>query len=1166
MSLESRIETILTELHSAYRRLLRRSMGASVLSAAAVLLAAIVVLAVLESWFWMDPVVKALLWACGLAAVVVLFRYWRTRYRLNGFTHFYRTTSQELELPGLRYLLDLANEKAGGMGGNRSGAMGVDRADGPVGHSKGSDGMGGLSSAARGVAGTDGTESGTELGGELHRAALEQNLQVVEQASLSERLSSYVHNHVHSRFFRTGSSFFVLSLLLLAITLWVSQDSVIRTGAFWQAYDRPVPFQFMVSPGDTTIEQGSTLALQIDFEGRPPSQIRLGIRSEREEQARLLGMSTLQEHRFAFTPPELYENTEYFVEMDGYRSPIYHIRVERLPRLEDLQITVNPPAYSALPVRTEVYPFNRIDVLAGSLLEIKTRSNKPLSSLSLVARDAGTHTELAADTLIRTEFTAHQSERFRFEMADTHGLQNANPFAFRLNVFDDTPPSVHILSPQPRVQEPVSAMVPLLYEYEDDFGFSALRLHYRLYRAFADEPAAAQVALRVPERRRGLGEYDWNVQDLELSPMDRLEYWLEITDNNTVSGPQSGRSAVHVIEIPSLADRFFEQDSRHEELDERLEQAGETYRQMQERLEQLREEIRQRPDDDWEQAQLLDDIQDQRRSLEEQIQQLRDDFEELTRDLDQQNMMSDETLQRYTELQELMEEIDDPEIMQLLEEMRRNIDMMDQSQLREQLQAIEFNEERYRERLERTLELFRSLRLNADLERMSQMFEELQQQEEELSRREAYSEQEVRLQEEIREQLQQLSERIEAFPERSPERRRSQMETFSEELQQATQALDELLEDNIEQMRQGEADPGDISQQQQEIGRNLGEMAAQLSSMQQDMNQQSIQINLQALRYILQTLLLLSDEQEHIVRRTTDLPANSPGFIDQARRQRMVNSQFEMIADSLYRVSAEIPQFSNRINDRKRDILREMQRATDHLIARDRRNATASERTALGGLNEIGTMLADLIDQLNNLDGDNGGGGMSMQQMLEQMQQTGEDQQALNQQIQDLINDLQGERLTRDNMERLEQMAEQQRQIREQLRRMQRGSGREGERLMSEMEQLAREMEDAINDMRGGSVDQLMVQRQQNILSRMLEMEQSVHERDEDEEQRRGETATDFERSRAQELTMEELRRIIRDGVEQTDYTRFREEYRQLIEQYFRLLEEEISLQPADTQ
>ena len=118
---------------------------------------------------------------------------------------------------------------------------------------------------------------------------------------------------------------------------------------------------------------------------------------------------------------------------------------------------------------------------------------------------------------------------------------------------------------------------------------------------------------------------------------------------------------------------------------------------------------------------------------------------------------------------------------------------------------------------------------------------------------------------------------------------------------------------------------------------------------------------------------------------------------------------------------------------------------------------------------------------------------------------------------------------------------------------------------MSEMERLAREMEDAINDLRGGSVDQLMVQRQQNILSRMLEMEQSVHERDEDEEQRRGETATDFDRSRAQELTMDELRRIIREGVEQTDYTRFREEYRQLIEQYFRLLEEEMSIQPAIT-
>lgn len=165
-------------------------------------------------------------------------------------------------------------------------------------------------------------------------------------------------------------------------------------------------------------------------------------------------------------------------------------------------------------------------------------------------------------------------------------------------------------------------------------------------------------------------------------------------------------------------------------------------------------------------------------------------------------------------------------------------------------------------------------------------------------------------------------------------------------------------------------------------------------------------------------------------------------------------------------------------------------------------------------------------------------------------------QQQLNQQIQDFINDLQGERLTQDHMERLDQMARQQNVIREQLRQLQRRSGREGDRLMSEMERLAEQMEDAINDLRGGSTDRLMIERQQNILSRMLEVEESVHKRDEDEEERLGETAGDFEPRSVPEMTLEELRQRIRSGADQANYTRFREDYRRLIERYFELMEE----------
>ena len=47
----------------------------------------------------------------------------------------------------------------------------------------------------------------------------------------------------------------------------------------------------------------------------------------------------------------------------------------------------------------------------------------------------------------------------------------------------------------------------------------------------------------------------------------------------------------------------------------------------------------------------------------------------------------------------------------------------------------------------------------------------------------------------------------------------------------------------------------------------------------------------------------------------------------------------------------------------------------------------------------------------------------------------------MNQQIQDMINDMQGERLTQDQSQRLEQISRQQKAIRKQLQEMQQNGG-----------------------------------------------------------------------------------------------------------------------------
>jgi hypothetical protein len=147
-------------------------------------------------------------------------------------------------------------------------------------------------------------------------------------------------------------------------------------------------------------------------------------------------------------------------------------------------------------------------------------------------------------------------------------------------------------------------------------------------------------------------------------------------------------------------------------------------------------------------------------------------------------------------------------------------------------------------------------------------------------------------------------------------------------------------------------------------------------------------------------------------------------------------------------------------------------------------------------------------------------------------------------------------------MDRLEQLSRQQNKIRKQLQELrENGNLDSSDRILSELERMSGDMEETINDLRGGQTEDLVIQRQQNILSRMLSAEKSLQERGEKEE-RESSTAEYFERSTPPDITMEELEKQIRTLLNDPERTRFAKDYQKLIQQYFELLRQMEEIQP----
>ena len=991
--------------------------------------------------------------------------------------------------------------------------------------------------------------------------ALEQNLEKVRHADLKSKTESYAAQSPESKRFRNTALFFLLASFMILVSGFTLKGSLNRSLNAWKTYEKPNPYNYTVSPGSVTLEQGKSFQPAIQFTGETPSELRLAFKTDIEEEYRTRMPVESSDDSIMFSSLNLNTSGSYYFDMDGYKSEEFRAEVQLLPRFESLSVTVIPPDYTRLDSTLYSYPFSNIRAYKGSTIMINGKSNKELGGISFIRQSEQDTLQLTADEVrnYSHSFELSRQDTLSFSMVDNFGLANKNSFEFVVEPLEDEYPFVQLNRPEGNLEMKNPENLTLEYEASDDFGLISARLRVEIQKAFKNDAEDQSISLPLPALNRP-EQYEWEVTKLNPKPRDLITYWIEVTDNDQINGSKTSRTRSLTITFPSLTEFVDELENRERNAQDKLQDISESFEQVQQEYDRFKEKLQENPQGDYEQKQNLDQIKKQQEAIDKKVEELNKEFEKIRKEIEDSDLLSEESRQAYEELQKLMKEIDDPELMKALEELQKSLGNMNQEELRKALENYEFNEQQYQERLKRTVELFKKLKLNSDLEKMAKAFEELAKEEQSLSEKNLKSSEALSKQEAVQNDLGKLQEELNKLSDNPPDNAKKQLEKLQKEAgNEMEQAKDEIRE-NIEQLKKG--DPGQqknesVKQQQQRIQQKLDKLSEKMRDAKQQMNQQRTQVNIAALQYILHSLINLSQNQEELSRETSRLSDRSQAFVKKAREEKQIQQQFSRIADSLFKVSSEIPGFSNSINKKKNVVQDQLTTAVEQMAERDKSRATFAGRQSLGGINELSSMVASLLEQIQNSEGEGGGSGsMTTQQFMEQLKNMSGQQQMLNQQIQDYINDIQGDRLSKDQVERLNQMARQQNMIKKQIEELQKKGGMEsGDKVLSELERLSEEMEQTINDLRGGQTDPNLVKRQQNILSRMLNAEKAMQERGE-EEKREGTTTEDTPQRVSPDVTIEELQQRIRKLLNDPDRTKFSEDYQRLIEQYFELLKD----------
>lgn len=998
-------------------------------------------------------------------------------------------------------------------------------------------------------------------------------------------------------------------------------------------FEAPAPFALRVEPGDIQLTRGEAAEISAFAEGTAlPSTATVSMLREGSEQAEQFPMEPGGDGHFKYDVESVSSDMRYRVEADGIASSWFEISVVRRPLVRDLAVRIHPPSYTGLPAKDLAKNRGDVTALRGSEVHLSTDvSGVDVRDVRLEF-DSGRvlSLDLASGTATGS-FRLEGEGAYHIVAESAEGVQNADPIEYRLTTLNDEPPSVRLVLPGPDETLGEDLATELGSQILDDFGFSRLILKYRLaesrYRSPQDEFLSLPISIETPRPVDQAVIHGWDFSETELDPVpgDVIEYYLEVWDNDGVSGPKSARSSVYRLRVPSLTERYrgleSEQDEMRDGLERMMDEAGE----IREEFEQLREELRRKQDGDWQDRRQIEALQRRQDSMDQRVDELSRKMQDVRREMEENDLLSPETIETYRELERVVEEIRSPELNEALQQLQDALEQMDLGRMQESLQDFEFNEEQYRQRLERTLELFKKTRAMQQLEQAERLAQELNRHQDQLRQQtqqldnpdssgdeiqeegegnenavsgeqestpeEADSEQQDGTEakadsdspesdeqsqtgdtdpeeqtsstsrERVADEQERLAEDMEELEEMLEETRRQVNETRSgpsddiNELREKVrqQELPQKMRESGEQIRQNQSE--DAADKQQGVQQGLQQIQQQLGEMRRSMQGGQMQINLGNMRRSLRHVIALSQEQEGLQSATTEKGAGSPALRELARNQVRLAEGAGIVADSLQSLAADIPQMNRNVQRHVGEALREMEQATKALSERASQEAGSHQRTSMMHLNELALMLSDLLDQMMNQSGGGGEGGMSAEEMADQLRQMSQQQQQLNQQIQQMLNESQGERLSNDMQARMRQMAAQQDEIRRHLRQLSRDpSARDG--MLNELNRIAEQMKTTIEELQRRGVDRETVNRQQQILTRLLEAEKSLQEREQDD-QRRGRTGQTFDREGPPELERsEQLDKLRRDLIRalESDYS---SDYQELIRRYFELLRRE---------
>ncbi|MEO1253596.1 MAG: hypothetical protein AAFY41_01740, partial [Bacteroidota bacterium] len=840
----------------------------------------------------------------------------------------------------------------------------------------------------------------------------------------------------------------------------------------------------------------------------------------------------IEEENFSHVFENIQADQEFRFEAAGFRSQKYTIQVNDRPDLVSMFIRISEPVYTG-----------------GEQRIIENTGNIVIPEGSSVSWQIGTLATDSMNLFIDDEKKSVQRiDEYTFDATErifnssTYQIRLFNEFSQNKSLLDY---SIDVVKDQ--YPEIVAEYFPDSITYQtltlagsisDDYGLRALQINYKK----ASEEKFHKIPLEINKEAGSQSFFaNWSLDTISLEAGESMEVFLSVFDNDGVNGSKETRSTRYFLKMPTDSEIESILADKQNEVEDSLGGSKEKAKEIADRLEELEERLKSEQTFDWQEKKLLDNIIKDREELEKQVDELKKAHESLNKSNDKFQKQSDRIKEKNDQMQQLLNELMDEETRKLYEKLKELMkENASSDQVTQELNELKKNERNLERDLERAVELFKRLKMESALEQNLQKLDTLSKQQEEAAQQPDSKEQ----QEKINEQFEDFREKMNEVEQMNQELKKPEaLQDFDLEERQIAKELREIKEQMEQQESQdgqknsdqnkdqsqdskessGNQESGDqekndqqdnqpndksdrqkqsksTQQKQKNAAKKMKSLSQKLSNMQGGMQMEMMQANLDQLRDILDNLVKLSFNQEEIMLEMREVNQSDPRFLELSQDQLKLKDDAKVIQDSLLSLASKVVQISSFITREVGSINDNINEAIEYLKDRNRGRALSSQQFAMTSINNLALLLDDTMQQMQMSMAESMGNSSSGEK---QKPQGMPDLQELQNQLGEKINELKGSgKSGRELSEELARLAAEQEMIRQQMELLKESQDGKpggiggGDDLKKAIDMMEQNEVDLVNK----RLTRQLINRQKQIMTRMLEAEKAQRNQETEEE------------------------------------------------------------------